>query len=121
MKRKCVAGLGLVLLWLSAGLCADKKDKGDELNTRSVQGVVTDSRGNTVAGAIVQLKNTKTLQVRSFVTKEDGSYYFHGLSTNVDYDLKAESGDASSSPKTLSSFDSRKKAVINLKLEPGKK
>jgi len=62
------------------------------------------------------LKNTKTLQIRSFITKDHGAYYFHGLSTDIDYELKAEYQGASSPTKTLSSFDSRKQAVINLKL-----
>ena len=38
----------------------------------------------------MQLKNTKTFQIRSFITQEHGSYYFHGLSPDVDYELKAE-------------------------------
>ena len=86
------------------------------MNTRTVQGSVTDAQGSAVDGAVVQLKNTKTLQIRSFITKEQGSYYFHGLSPDVDYELKAEYQGAASPSKTLSSFDNRKKAVINLKL-----
>ena len=65
---------------------------------------------------MVQLKNMKTLQIRSFITKEDGTYHFFELSPDVDYELKADFQGASSGTKTLSSFDSRKKAVINLKL-----
>jgi hypothetical protein len=109
----------LVLMLLPICALAQKKDKADA-NTRSVQGVVSDSGGSPIPGAIVQLKNTKTLQVRSFVTKEDGSYYFHGLSSNTDYDLKAESGNLQPSSRTLSSFDSRRTAVMNFKLA-GKK
>jgi protocatechuate 3,4-dioxygenase beta subunit len=81
-----------------------------------VQGTVTDEAGAPVENAIVHLKNTKTLQIRSYITKADGSYVFHGLSPNVDYELKAEHQGATSDVKTLSVFDSRRKAVINLKL-----
>jgi Carboxypeptidase regulatory-like domain len=95
-------------------LAADKK--GADANVRTVQGVVSDSKENAVDGAVVQLKNTKTLQIRSFITKEHGSYYFYGLSPDVDYELRAEYQGAASSTKTLSAFDSRKQAVINLKL-----
>jgi hypothetical protein len=70
-----------------------------------------------VSGAVVQLKDTKTLQVRSFITQQDGAYHFAGLSTNVDYELKAEHEGASSGTKTLSVFDGRKNASINLKLD----
>jgi protocatechuate 3,4-dioxygenase beta subunit len=115
MKWKSLAA-ALVLALLSIGaMAADKKDKEDA-NTRSVQGTVSDNAGGPVNGAVVQIKNTKTLQIRSFITKENGSYYFHGLSPDVDYEIKADFQGASSSAKTLSSFDSRKDATINLKL-----
>ena len=93
--------------------------KGDEQN-RSVKGSVHTPDDQSANGAVVQLKNTKTLQVRSFITKDDGTYYFHGLSPDVDYELKADFQGASSGTKTLSSFDSRKEAIINLKLNPKK-
>jgi Carboxypeptidase regulatory-like domain len=98
---------------------AQQQKKGSD-QTRSVQGMVTGPDDKAVAGAVVQLKNTKTLQIRSFLTKEDGSYYFHGLSPDIDYELSAKAGEDSSGTKTLSSFDSRKEAVINLKLNPKK-
>jgi hypothetical protein len=84
--------------------------------TRSVEGAVSNADDSAVVGAVVQLKNMKTLQIRSFITKEDGAYHFFELSPDVDYELKADFQGASSGSKTLSSFDSRKKAVINLKL-----
>ena len=85
-------------------------------NTRSVQGKVTDASGTPVSQAVVQLKDTKSLAVRSFITKQDGTYHFHGLSTDIDYELRAEYQGAASGTKTLSSFDSRKQAVVDLKL-----
>jgi len=115
--RKCGAvllGLALVVC-LSTGLAQTNKKGGDQAS-RSVQGVVTSAEDAPVAGAVVQLKNTKTLQIRSFIAKEDGSYYFNGLSPDVDYELRAEFQGMSSSNKTLSSFDTRKAATINLKL-----
>jgi hypothetical protein len=84
--------------------------------TRSVEGAVSNPDESVASGAVVQLKNMKTLQIRSFITKEDGTYHFFELSPDVDYELKADFQGASSGSKTLSSFDSRKKAVINLKL-----
>jgi len=95
---------------------ADKKDK-ETGNLRSVEGAVTDAQDKPVPGAVVYIKNSKTLQIRSFITKEEGGYYFHSLSPDVDYELHAESNGLSSGNKTLSSFDSRKKATINLKLK----
>jgi hypothetical protein len=43
---------------------------------RPVVGLVTDKRGNTLPGAIVQIENTRTLAVRSYITKIDGRYQF---------------------------------------------
>lgn len=98
-----------------AALNGQKPSQDD--NIRSVRGVVTDAAGKPVAKAVVQLKNTRSLQIRSFITEANGEYHFAGLSTNVDYELKAvEEGHASSS-KTLSVFNSKKAATINLKLK----
>lgn len=91
--------------------------KGKNPTEKSVSGVVTDASGSPVAGAVVQLKNTKTLQVRSFIAKENGEYYFHGLSTDVDYELKADSNGKSSGSRTLSSFDSHAEATVNLQVK----
>ena len=108
----------IVLIALSvSGAFAQGPKKNDEGNVRAVQGTVSDAGGSAVEGAVVQLKNTKTLQIRSFITKDHGDYYFHGLSPDVDYELKADLSGASSGTKTLSAFDNRKQAVMNLQLK----
>ena len=95
---------------------ADKKDK-QETTTRTVQGVVTDSSDAPIEGAVVQLKDMKSLQIRSYITKTGGQYQFHGLNPDIDYELKADHKGASSNSRTLSSFDGRKQAVMNLKVD----
>ncbi|MCS7315093.1 MAG: carboxypeptidase-like regulatory domain-containing protein [Bryobacterales bacterium] len=117
MRRLAIVCLTLLLGWSTATTWAQKKPKEEETGVRSVEGVVTDPDGNLVEGAVVQLKNTKTLQVRSYITGKNGAYVFHGLSQNVDYELKAEHQGRSSDVRTLSVFDSRRKAVINLRLK----
>ncbi len=101
---------------LSASSALEGKKKNPEDSLRTVQGTVLDASDNPVDGAIVQLKDTKTLQIRSFVTQQHGAYYFHGLSPNVDYEVRADHQGTSSPTKTISSFDSRKEVDINLKL-----
>lgn len=91
--------------------------RGFDIGARAVSGVVSDSAGKPVAGAVVLLKDTKTLQVRSYVTKDDGTYRFLGLSSNDPYELRAQRNGSSSNSKTLSQFDSHKEAKINLKLK----
>jgi len=118
--RKTVAVVAAVLLMCAAGSYAQEKKKKGEETSRSVSGAVTAADDSAAVGAVVQLKNTKSLQIRSFITKDDGTYYFHELSPDVDYELKADYQGASSGSKTLSSFDSRKNATVNLKLNPKK-
>jgi len=112
-------GVGLAMLLAALLLSAATLSATDQ-KTRSVQGTVTAQDDSLVVGAVVYLKNTKSLQIRSFFTQKDGTYYFHDLSPDIDYELKAEFSGASSSAHTLSSFDSRKVATINLKLNPRK-
>ncbi len=86
-------------------------------NTRSVRGIVRDQYGNPLAGAVVQIENTRTLWVRSYITQKDGSYRFFELNPDVDYKLRAAYYRVSSPFKTLSKFDGRLAAVINLSIE----
>ena len=115
--RRLLAAAACALL-LSAGAAWAKKD--ENANIRSVQGVVSSAQGEALNGAVVQLKNTKTLQIRSFITRDNGAYYFHGLNTDVDYEIRADFDGASSKARTLSSFDTRTQPVVNLKLEQKK-
>lgn len=108
--------LAFIILFTLGTIGLFGQGKGD-VNTRSVEGLVTDNAGNPVPGAVVQLKDSKSLQIRSFYTQKDGKYHFAGLSTNVDYELRAEHNGASSGSKTLSSFNGRKVATVNLKLK----
>lgn len=113
LRAVCAAAL-LLGMNLSA---ADQKNQNEDTTTRTVEGRVTNAANQPVAGAVVQLKNTKTLQIRSFITQADGTYHFAGLQTDVDYQLKAEYDGVSTSWKTLSVFNSKKTPVINLKLK----
>src|ERR1700724_2319003 len=90
----------LTAMALVCGLAAQDKRPNEDANTRSVQGVVTNASGNPVANAVVQLKDTKQLQIRSFRTAADGSYHFAGLGSNTEYELKADFEGASSGTKT---------------------
>lgn len=78
--------------------------------------MLTSSRA-IVVGAVVQIKDTKSLQIRSFITQEDGRYRFYGLSANSDYELSAEKNGISSGIKTLSMFDNRKKVVFDIRMK----
>jgi hypothetical protein len=94
----------------------DKEDKKNP-NERPVSGVVTDADGNPVMGAVVQLKNTRTQEIRSVITREKGDYSFSGLNKSVDYQVRAATKDHFSEPHTLSALDPRPKPVVNLQIK----
>jgi len=93
------------------------KDKKQDPNLRSVEGAVLNLDKKPTPDAIVQLKDTRTLQVRTFVTQEDGQYHFAGLRTDTDYELQASLADLKSASKRLTTFDNRKTANVVLQLE----
>lgn len=119
-KGARVLSILAIALLLSSGLLAQKKTKEErreEANSRTVQGLITGADEKPIVGAVVQLKDMRSLQVRSFITQDDGTYHFSGLKGDIEYQLTAKSGDASAGPKTLSIFDSRKEAILNFKLD----
>jgi hypothetical protein len=112
--------LALSLATLSGQFTNQKKDKPRDTKIRNVEGIVSLPDGTPATGAVVQLKNVKTLQVRSFITQENGKYIYQNLSTNIDYELKADYKEYASPVRTLTVFDTRLDAIVNLKLEPKK-
>src|ERR1700749_1199668 len=61
-----------------------------QTNERVVQGKVELSSGGMAKGAIVYIKNAKTLEVRTYISTDDGSYRFGQLSQDTDYTVWAE-------------------------------
>ncbi len=84
---------------------------------RVVQGKVVLSSGGTVKGAIVYLKNAKTLEIRTYISTADGSYRFGQLNADADYTVWAEYQGKKSKEKTISSFDTKKTFDVALKVE----
>lgn len=99
------------LLHAQAFQVAGGKDK-EQL--RTLNGNVRNKGEQILPGAVVYLKNTKTLTVKSYIADDKGEFHFHALSPNIDYEVYAEYNGARSATKTLSSFDSR--AVVNIDL-----
>ena len=85
--------------------------------TRSIEGTVLDANGSAVPKAVVLLKDTKTLQVRSYLAQNDGKYHFYGLSSDINYELRAQANGLTSPVKIVSVFDSHRIVILNLKLK----
>jgi len=114
--RAAAAAVALLLLVSCAGLKQRTRSSQDS-TIREVEGTVIDASGRPVDKAVVQVKDTKSLQIESFITDAAGHYHFAGLNTDVEYQLKADYKGATSGWKTLSLFNTKKVATINLKLK----
>ncbi len=110
------AAVAVLVLACAQFLSAQGNKDKEDANVRSLQGQVVDPDDKPVVGAVVQLKDTRTLQVRSFIAQANGEYRFSGLRTDTDYEVKADYNGMTSDNKRLSNFDSRKIATVNLKL-----
>ncbi|MDP9266727.1 MAG: carboxypeptidase-like regulatory domain-containing protein [Acidobacteriota bacterium] len=119
MKKvfRVLALAGLVVLGTGAlsGQIFPRPKKENQL--RTLEGLIMGKGDAPLPGAVVYLKNVKTLAVKSLYSGDDGSYRFNALSPNSDYEVFAEYKGQKSSVKTLSSFDSRPAARINLHID----
>ena len=84
---------------------------------RSVWGIVTDRSGLPVQGAAVKLKNAITLQVRSYITQDNGEYRFHGLHPDMDYSVRARQDGHASKRREITRFNTRERIRIDLRLD----
>jgi Carboxypeptidase regulatory-like domain len=116
--RRCICSLAVILTLFAS--VSEAQDKKREAQLRTVRGVVADKSDNPLSGSVVFLKNVRTNSVRSSYTDDTGSYRFSGLDPNADYELHAEKEGAKSTTRTISSFDSRKDIVLNLKIDKKK-
>lgn len=87
------------------------------IGQRNVGGLVIDANSALVQGATVFLKNSKTKAIRSYTTASDGRFRFAQVNMSDDYDLWAEKDGKKSQTKPVSSWDSRKDFVTELKLK----
>jgi hypothetical protein len=116
MRRACKRiGFGiatvLCIFWLSDGEAASA--------TRLVTGRVLTSDGEALSGAVVQIKDTRSLHIRSFITHKDGTFRFSGLNPDIDYEVFAQYRGRSSSSKTVSRFDSSEVVEVDLVIRSG--
>lgn len=123
MTRSFLFGILVLFVLLSAGaaqqvglLGGGVSDKNQDQGRNLVGQVLTKSDAP-LAEAVVYLKNTKTLTIKSFITEKDGGYRFHGLSQNVDYEIYADFQGQKSPTKTISSFDTRTNITLNIHID----
>lgn len=110
----------LLVLISMAPLTGWGQGRGSQTSLKTVTGRVVNAQDQPLAKAVVHLKNTKTLVIKTYITERDGSYRFSALSPNVDYEIYAEYQGDRSDNKTVSAFDDRKQVIYTLKIRTGK-
>lgn len=115
--RTLCSALILSALTLQPFVFRAAAQKKDDIHQRTLTGHVFNRQDQPLAKAVVYLKNTKSLAVKTYISENDGSFRFPELSPNVDYEVYAEHEGARSDTKTLSSFDSRKQVNLTLRIK----
>jgi protocatechuate 3,4-dioxygenase beta subunit len=122
MKRSVLVMAVLAVLMATGGLQLAARDTSmvadkNQDQGRNVTGQVMTKSEAPLPDAVVYLKNTKTLTIKSFITEKDGGYRFHGLSPNIDYEIYADYQGQKSQTKTISSFDNRNNITLNIRID----
>ena len=123
LRASSIALVFLLIAALSIAAAPQDKDKDaakHEASLKSVRGLVTDKAESPIPASVVFLKNNRSNTIRSYISDDAGNYRFSGLDPNVDYEIHAEKDGAKSQTRTISSFDSKKEIILNLKIDKKK-
>jgi hypothetical protein len=99
------------------GLAGAPIVQAQNLGMRVVEGSVVNGDSAPVAGATVFLKDLKSKNIRSYTSDAEGKYRFTQVNMAEDHDLWAEKDGKKSAVKSVSSWDTRKDFVTELKLK----
>jgi len=107
----------LMTILFCLAVATGAQDSKKETQLRTVRGTVSDKSDDPIPGSVVFLKNLRTNGVRSNFADDKGEYRFSGLDPNADYEVHAEFEGAKSPVRSVTSLDSRKEIVINLRID----
>lgn len=107
---------GVLLLGLTAAMSPAARAQ-DDFGIKNLQGKVMDAHSAPISGAIVYLRSSRNDDVKSFISTDNGSYRFAGLSADTDYTVWAAYHGKKSASKQISSFDTRKQVYIDLEIK----
>lgn len=80
---------------------------------RTLNGTVTDTSHEPIRGAVVELHNSKSNEVLSYLTDASGQYNFKRLDGNTDYDVWVLYRGRRSPTRSISKFDNHMAKVID--------
>jgi hypothetical protein len=87
---------------------------------RVVDGKVVGKTETAISGAVVYLKDSRSLTMKTYITDDAGHFHFGQLSQNTDYELWAVSNGTRSKSRTISSFDDKSGYNFTLKIDTAK-
>ncbi len=108
---------GMVPMGGLGGLLGPSMAQAQNLGMRVVEGTVVNADTVPLAGATVFLKDLKSKNIRSYTSDSDGKYRFTQVNMAEDHELWAEKDGKKSAVKTVSSWDTRKDFVTELKVK----
>jgi ribosomal protein L15E len=122
--KKIFAVLALALIFATGAVAqvnlplggSGPSQKKPRPTSKMLTGTVSDKSEKPISGAVVYLKNSKTLVVKSYFTQQDGTYRFPQLALNTDYEIWAEKDGKKSDIKGISQFDDRFTPTVNLRI-----
>jgi hypothetical protein len=119
--RISLLGLALLLVPVVPGCIVPAVAQQRAPVQRTVDGTVFSKSDATLSGAIVYLKDTKSMAVRTFIADSAGHFHFGQLAQNTDYELwAADSSGGRSKSKSISSFDSKNDYNFTLRIDTSK-
>lgn len=117
LRRAAALGLAMALGMTAVPLAPRAVAQQRGPVRRTVEGKVKAKDETPIKGAVVYLKDARTLAVKSFISDEDGQFHFGQLSQNTDYEIYAEYEGKRSKVKKISSFDSKNDFLFTLIIE----
>ncbi|HEY5056319.1 MAG TPA: carboxypeptidase-like regulatory domain-containing protein [Acidobacteriaceae bacterium] len=82
-------------------------------SVRNLSGTITDTGREPIRNAVVELRNTASGEVVTYLTDASGHYNFKRLNGNVDYEVWVQFRGIRSPTRSISKFDSHMAKVID--------
>lgn len=86
---------------------------GDARSLRTLSGIITDGGHEPIRNAVVELRNSNTDQMITFITDTSGRYSFKRLDSHTDFQVWVLFRGHRSETRSISMFDSHLDKVIN--------
>jgi len=111
---RLAAAFTLAAIMLPAGVRGQQLPKMPTQTFRTISGIVTDDHHEPLHGVVVELENSSSHQIVSYLTAEDGRYSFKRLDSNTDFQVWATFRGHKSTVHSISMFDSHMQKVIDI-------